>query len=258
MIGVVVTSFDRPRYLRRMLRSLADTTLTSPTTVVFVDDGSQRRRTIHLLMDFKMPNARVFKILRPRVSDFGVHECLRIGWDFLLQECDCRYLANLDSDALVTNDWLTRLERLYAEQRAQRGPLLVTGFNTRNHPVLSWQENYCLKATCGGINLFFDEPFYREIVRPALHASGWDWAVMRALHAAGYPLVCCRPSVVQHIGARGFNSSPKQHDFADDFPQSSLSRWSLRLWPWFTGPRAPARQDYEPGFNPRTIVAGGS
>ncbi len=225
MIGVVVTSYERPAYVRATLRSLARTEFTTPTSIVLVDDGSRCRTTLRLLAEFRLEGADVFKIFRPRLTDFGVNDCLRIGWDFLLQECGCRYLANLDSDVLVTPDWLTRLSDLYRRQRTQ-GPLLVTGFNTLRHPVHRQHADYCEKASCGGINLFFDADFYQEIIRDSLADYGWDWEVVRALQARGYPLLCSTPSVVQHIGKDGYHSDSGVFDRACDFPQPP------GRWPW--------------------------
>ena len=75
----------------------------------------------------------------------------------------------------------------------RHGPLLVTGFNTLNHPVLEGHAEYCVKASCGGINLFFDAAFYHELVRDCLVDYGWDWALVNAMRSVAIRSCALRP-----------------------------------------------------------------
>ena len=46
---------------------------------------------------------------------------------------------------------------------------------------------------------------------------GWDWEVCRKARNNNCYIVVTKPSVIQHIGITGLNSSSKRHDVAEDF-----------------------------------------
>lgn len=220
--GLVVTTFDRPEVLERSLASLGASALEGAVLAI-VDDASADPRTRRLIDGFAPPGVPVFRVYKQERRGFGVHESLRIGWDLLRGECGCARLANLDGDTLVKPDWLARLGSLFERERARRGPLIATGFHAGSHGVLEEGPDLRVKASVGGINLYFDAALYDEVVRPNLRWDpvrevGWDWHVVGAMRARGLPLLCTRPSVVQHIGLVGRFSGPRAGcDVAPDF-----------------------------------------
>jgi glycosyltransferase involved in cell wall biosynthesis len=233
-VGLVVTTFNRPGYLARMLESLRRSELTA-VSLAIVDDGSTRARTRRLVEDFDVPGVEVSRIFRSRKPrnpllhvpvirrrlfknrHFTVHEALREGWDHLLRiHPGVRALVNLDADVLVHPCWLPRLRELFERERSRRGPLILTGFDAPRHAVIEEHRDFVRKETVGGINLMFCPELYRELVRPSLELY-WDDSLSRASRARGVPLLCCRPSVIQHIGARGQFSRPDTYDRARSF-----------------------------------------
>lgn len=144
---------------------------------------------------------------------------LKRGWDLLVGLFGCRFLACLDSDAVVAPGWLRELETAWQTARALKssGQALVTGFHTEAHPVLAGYDGIRLKASMGGINLFFSSEGYIPTIRPALEGIFWDHQAVHNARRDGWVLACTNPSVVQHIGIEGVWSQPDRLDRATDF-----------------------------------------
>lgn len=221
-IGLVVTTYNRPWYAWRTLRCLRRSLQGSDVAVAVVDDASSSAATLRVVRSFASGPLPVATLLKKQRQGFDVHNSLKLGWDYLHRQHGCRYLVNIDSDVLSKPGWLETLKALFERERRRRGPLLLTGFNTPNHPVLETHEDYCIKKSFGGINTFFDRALYEETVRPNLVFNkeenwGWDWYVVKALREASYPMLCSRPSVVQHIGRLGQWSRWRHYDKAVDY-----------------------------------------
>lgn len=220
-IGLAITAYNRPQYLRRMLDHLRASVL-NDTIVAIVDDASTSPETRQLVRDLSLASTPVVKIFRERRRGFAVHEALRDAWDLLVDEYHCPLVTNLDSDVIMKPEWLERVTTLFLRERARLGPLIVTGFHSRDTPIISEEGDYCIKLAVGGPHMFFDASLYRDVVRPNLRYEpttevGWDHFVVDQMYALGYPLLAVRPSVVQHIGAVGRFSSPEKYDVADDY-----------------------------------------
>lgn len=221
-IGIVIGTHNRPFYAWRTFQCMKKTLSPDSAALVVVDDASTSRMMPGLIRGFANSGLRVTSIFRQSDSGFGIHDSLRVGWDYLLDKHSPRYLCNVDSDVVAKPGWLERIRDLFVQQREQLGPLMATGFNAMNHPVLEEHGDHYLKQSAGGLNMFFDVEFYREIVRPNLSYDkeervGWDWNVINAMTEKGYPVICTKPSVLQHIGLFGKFSKPFQYDRALDF-----------------------------------------
>lgn len=221
-IGLVIGTFNRPNYVRQTFDSLMQSCL-EKVIVAVIDDGSDSQETIQLVRELTLGTVPIIKIFKQTHRGFGIHYSLRFGWDILTQIYKCKYLTNLDSDTLVRPDWLSKLRSLFERERAQQGPLLLTGFHTNTHKVLEVTDDYYRKKSIGGINTFFDRDSYRDVIHDNLQydnltQTGWDWWVMQALNDKKYPIICTRPSVIQHIGKVGFFSDGQAiFDVAEDF-----------------------------------------
>lgn len=220
-IGLAVAAYNRPEYLRRTLKELAGSVLDN-TIVAIVDDASSLPETRQLINDLSLGSTPIVRIFRTRRRGYAIDEALRTAWDVLAYEYGCRLLANVDSDVIMKPDWLRRLVDVFQRERERQGPLIVTGFNSRQHPSFGTALDYCRKRSIGGLNMLFDAGLYNEVIRPSLRYEpmgevGWDWYVVKEMRARDYPMLCLRPSVVQHIGATGRFSTPESYDVADDY-----------------------------------------
>ncbi|MCB9731900.1 MAG: glycosyltransferase [Deltaproteobacteria bacterium] len=214
--GLVITTWNRPGYVRRSFRSLARSGLRD-VVVVVVDDASDDRRTRRLVQDLALP-VPVVRMWRRERREPGIHRGLLAGWSLCAGELGCELLANLDSDAIVRPGWLDVERALFRRESARRGAVVVTGFHAVRHRVRASHADFREKESVGGMNLLFDRAVYEAHVREALAGRNWDWRLVRALEAAGVPMLTTRPSVAQHIGRRGlFSSAELGFDVATDW-----------------------------------------
>lgn len=220
-VGLVIATYNRPEYLRRTLDHLARSVL-DRTIVAIVDDASASAETRRLVRECCLGSTPIVRLFRTRRRGYAVDEALRDGWDLLADQYGCPLLANLDPDTIMKPGWLQQLVAIFRRERARQGQLILTAFNSRQHPTLSEAGDHCVKGSIGGLNMMFDRDLYRDLVRPNLLYEpmaevGWDWYVVAAMRARGYPFLALRPSLIQHIGEVGRFSRPDCHDVADDY-----------------------------------------
>jgi glycosyltransferase involved in cell wall biosynthesis len=192
-----------------------------PDLLITVDDCSTDPEVSRLLSSFcndypgKIKNYSL-------IQNHGVKGALKTGFENAIQS-GCDLFINLDSDAIVKPNFITRLKEL----KQQFPDNIVSGFNSRNkrpdgklrNPIISEHEGYALKAHCNGINMCINRDQYEKIVRPALNTGGnWDFNC-----TTSQPVVIAVPSLIEHIG---FHSSmghdSEEPDTAWDFERLSL------------------------------------
>ena len=228
--GMVISCYNRPRYLRKTLATLRRSSLEN-TVIIIVDDGSDSTDTLRRIRDFDLPNTPIIKAFRKNKTDCLIHENLKFGWDFLLSRFQCTYLTNLDSDAIVLPHWLNQLKSLHELPKLKSERLLVTGFNAYQHKIHIEKDHYYEKKRVGGINLFFSASIYKEDIRPSLVNLYWDQRVVNIFEQEGYKIVCTKPSVIQHIGKEGLwsDATKGSFDFAIDYGNASSLAKLFRL-----------------------------
>jgi len=163
-----------------------------------------------------MKDVPTIKIFKKRHTNMG--DSLRVGWDLLSDVLGCNFLSCLDADTMVKEDWMERLLRLHRcfENKMHHPYYIVSGFNTRNHPIVAEHDHYYLKESIGGLNMFFHRRIYNNL-RHGLNSIYWDSGFVHRIRAMRGKLICTKPSVVQHIGKLGIWSGDHGYDFADDF-----------------------------------------
>jgi glycosyltransferase involved in cell wall biosynthesis len=228
-IALLLTTYNRPSYLKRTLDSLAKADLTG-VDVLIVDDCSSDPETIRLI-----DNSGYTYFKRDRNG--SIKNSLLNGFDLLFGgRGDYDIVINLDSDALVRNDFIKVLLDLH-----KRFPHdLITGFNcdtlnangTVRHKVIEQGEGYNIKGSVGGINMLLTKETYANFVRPALVYSlekHLNWDHQASLNAGR--VVVCQPSAIQHIGYESSmgHSGPgrEQPDTSSDFKPIHLPNVTL-------------------------------
>lgn len=209
-VGLLINTFNRTDYLAQCMSSLRACDLTG-VNVLIVDDCSTDRKVFdHFkgFMVYQMP------------SNQSIRFSLAKGLDTLFEQ-GCELVINLDSDAIVHPNFIPRLLDLH-----KRFPKdIITGFNTLvvgRHPIVEQHEDYCVKNTCGGINMLITKENYNLFVKRAIVTAQrtrghWDDITCHVMKEHGRRIICTTPSAVQHIGfksAMGHNANP---DFAHDF-----------------------------------------
>jgi glycosyltransferase involved in cell wall biosynthesis len=227
-IGIVVTVFNRPEYLRPMLESLKFSELDESVWVVLVNDASTDQSTLNIIKNYQIPSIKKDVIKINFEKNQGLVVALMAGMDTLKDSVD--YLTNLDPDTMVKKNWLSVMHETF--EAIDDPKIILTGFNAPAHAITGSCEyihdgphTFCEKKSMGGINFFFTSQFYKKNMVPWLHEINsktgwrvWDNEVNRCMLKNNLKSYATSPSMVQHIGARGTNSLyDGLFDFAEDF-----------------------------------------
>jgi glycosyltransferase involved in cell wall biosynthesis len=102
-LGLLITTFNRPEYLRECLESLKRADIEG-TEIIVVDDCSTDLETKKLL------NECGYNVIF-KAKNSGICDSLIIGFDYLVSK-GCDTLMNLDGDAQVRNDFIERILEL--------------------------------------------------------------------------------------------------------------------------------------------------
>lgn len=224
-IGIIVTVYNRPEYLKECLESLSQANIPNDALIVLVNDCSTNQETNNLFNQFYLEGKQIIKFNMP--VNNGVCPALQKGFEACFSH-GCKLVMNLDSDAIVKPDFIEQLVALKKKHPLQ----IVTGFNSINknkdgkdrHPVLATHDGYLLKSSVGGINMLVAQPQYEKYIAPSLQKvirekGNWDQlACIAAMHDQK-PIVCIAPSVVQHIGIHksSMGHQAEEPDVACDF-----------------------------------------
>lgn len=223
-ITILITTYNRPDYLRQCLDSIKRSDLKG-AEVWIIDDASTDIETHELIKKYCYSEVN-YNYTR-HLTNMGICETLLSGINFAFKE-GSDIVINLDSDAIVRNDWIEVLLNLHKKFPDK----IITGFHsiTKNkdgserHKMIRGGEGWCEKLSVGGINMLFTKETYEKYAKPALEkciTGGGNWDHQTCINAGS--VICSIPSVVQHIGLK--SSLGHMHDIPDvavDFKELSL------------------------------------
>lgn len=214
MIGLVITTFNRPEYLIKTLESVSQAI--QPDMLLISDDCSTDYRTIDLISKYK-----VIRTLR----NSSIRYSLMQGIGYLFNN-GCDIVINLDSDCIVKKDFIEKLIALSEKFPDQ----IISGFNTltknrlgvTRHPIIEQGDGYVIKKSIGGINMLMTKSTFNIIIKPALIEAQrtkdhWDKIACRISQEQGKDIIVCSPSVIQHIGINSAMGHRDNPDIAHDF-----------------------------------------
>jgi glycosyltransferase involved in cell wall biosynthesis len=220
-LGLLITTFDRPSYLRECLESLKRAYIPEGTEIIVIDDCSTDAETKKLLNECGYN--RIFKF-----KNAGICDSLIIGFDLLISK-GCDTLMNLDGDAQVRQDFIERILELpdYAKIKTGFHCTTKNANGTERHKIIEQGDAWNKKASVGGINMCFSAETYKEI-RRIIEISkekrlNWDHQVCLKLGGA----ISVQPSVIQHLGVKSSMNHTEEPDTAYDFKALSLPNVTL-------------------------------
>ena len=216
-LGIVICTYERPNLLAQCMQSILAADKPLGTQIVFVDDNSKGKELEHIL------HSHLYSVIT-KTENKGIHDSIKQGFNYLFYTQDCDVVMNLDSDAIIKKNGITKLLELHE----QFPDTIVSGFNTLvpdsvtrkpRHPIVSEFDNYVTKKSIGGINMVVNKNVYEKYVLPELHSYNWDWRVCHRMQKDNKLFIVSKPSVVQHLGIQSaiggiHNINP---DIADDF-----------------------------------------
>lgn len=204
-IGIIVTCYNRPEYLKKCLQSLKHANINHKNIhLLIIDDASTNKKTINLIKKFNITGIGNLTKIYNRKNK-GIHGVLELGYDTLYR-LGCDVVLNLDSDAIVKPNFLEMLIFLQVNHPTK----IVSVFNTLTldpvskaprHPIIQDHNYYVTKASIGGINMCMIESTYRRYLEPELcKGYNWDWRVCYKIKQAKDYFVVTKNSFIQHIG----------------------------------------------------------
>lgn len=226
--GLVITTYNRPKYLERCLASLVNEV--RGIRVYVIDDASTDPTVSGLILDFAGKAQTQVRVMR-NPKNMGVAYSLKTAFEAAFND-GCEIVMNLDSDAIVKKGAIQTLAMMSHNNPHN----LVTGFHSVNknpdgkdrHKVISQHEGYWLKESVGGINFVLDQKLYGKYVKPALEKAiagkcNWDHQACINSMEDGNGVICMVPSLIQHIGVESaMGHSKEAPDVAADFFELEL------------------------------------
>ena len=210
MIGIMIPVYERPEYFQQTINSLLASNLKG-CMICIVDDGSKNKELKKIYHNFIIQYIPIIKIIKE--NNVGMWDSMRLGFDTLI-EYGCDKLINLDSDVIVKSNWVPIMDELL-EKHSDR---IISGFNkSLDINTVKEYDNYVKKTHVGGVSMMFTKETYNERVKQHLTSDLWDLDLSRYLQEKKFYYYVTKPSVVQHIGQIGKNSSLNNYDYADDY-----------------------------------------
>lgn len=236
MLGIIICTYNRPEYLRECLDSLKRADLSKIQTILIVDDASTDKETIKIIEEFEIDGIEKIWYFKPKNK--SIKDSLLYGFDFLFEH-RIDTAINLDSDAIVINNFVDRLLKL----KNKYPKLIVSGFNcntlnkngTVRHQHLYKEDGAIFRASVGGINMCIQREQYLKYVKPALLHTlefGGNWDALSCINSMkdSLPIAVTVPSVIQHVGSNSsmnHGAGGEPMDEAQDFKELSLLNVSL-------------------------------
>ncbi len=230
-IAIVIPTFNRPQYLERCLNSIKRSDLNG-ADIIIADDASTDFKTVEVIERFTSEGLIKYKNQFLHKKNGGICKMLLTYIDYAFK-LDYDIVINLDSDAIVRNDWMKVLLKLHKDSPNQ----IITGFHstTKNadgserHKIIGTGEGCVQKKSVGGINMLFTKETFEKYAKPALYhciENGGNWDHMTCINAGS--VICSVPSVIQHIGIESsLGHTHDKPDVADDFKMLNLPNVTL-------------------------------
>lgn len=209
-MDILLTTFNRAKYLKASLQSLLESDLGDSTLHIY-DDCSEQPETLEILKSFhldlslKCPT-HFFK----NKNNLGCDKNITTSARKVIEKTGCDYIVTTDSDTIYHKDWLTFLKAQF-EFKNLDGVAAISLFNTYNHKVIEeFDEHLNIKESLGGMTVAVKSSYFLEMDETTATEGKpwfcWDWEVVNAAAKKGEKLLCSKESYVQHIGKFGVHS----------------------------------------------------
>lgn len=211
--GILIPIYNRYNYVKYCFKSLQQSILNYKIIVLLFDDGSTDDNLLELMDSFTIPNITIIKILCNRLNLINQSATdintimpgsaypltLRFGTDILFR-MNAQLVVHMDSDAIVSVDWLYQLNKLYhlIDDKIK----VINGFNSNEHVIIKEYGNYYTKNMTGGLGIVFDKLTYNTRIKHHLNHHAYDWRVFDEMNKNSETIYCTKPSVIQHIGIK--------------------------------------------------------
>ncbi len=229
-MALLVRSYDRPACLKRLLVSLLQSDMALCVERVLYDDGSTHPHMAGILEAFASAGFRVV-----RGKNAGCRFSLRPALRALGADAKRLLVCYLDDDMVVARHFVSSFSAIFGriEEDLALAPedIVLTGFNCDNcqhESVPPSGEGYTARTTIGGASMVFAHASIPVLIRA--WERNLDFGIVDRMYATPRGAVYATvPSLVQHAGEEGLNSTVGRSDTARDFQEEEAAEdWQRR------------------------------
>lgn len=193
-VGIVIPIFNRPEYLSKTLNSIKESDLPDNTTILLINDASTDANIQPLINSFSVESINIIKISSD--TNKGVAHTIMSGFDMLYSQ-GCDVLCNIDSDMVMSKDWLQWCLTTLKENNKH----IVSAYDCKLHGDVAKDKGFKIKESIGGASLCFARDSYKDLIREHLdEGNNWDWCLSYVLPKRDRKIIVSHPSRMQHIG----------------------------------------------------------
>lgn len=216
---VLLTTFNRSKYLKHSIKSLLKSDFGNSTIHIY-DDCSEEPKTLDILDSLKNhPQIKISVNERNLGCDTNITQSAKK----IIESTGCEYIISTDSDTIYNKDWLNFFKRQFSKPGITDYAAAISLFNASSHPVAgSFDDDLNVKESMGGMTVAVKSSYFFDMdpTTPTLNKPWfcWDWEVVRAAQEKGELLLCSKTSIVRHIGRYGVHGRGEDHwDECEDF-----------------------------------------
>jgi glycosyltransferase involved in cell wall biosynthesis len=210
-MNFILTTYNRPDYLRKSLYSLKASPFTKDDTLWIFDDASDDGEAIDLINCFKLPRAKDVHLFRTKKNvgcDINSYHALTAVYSHTKDP----FIFMAETDGVYIPGWLPFLKRAYKLAKDSDDIGMISLFNTPSHPVKEeYDKDFDIKKSLGGFASLIDCRDLKSI-NPNKNPFNWDWEFQQNYNKNKLKLLCSKKTYVQHIGAHGTHSKGSGHD----------------------------------------------
>jgi len=204
---ILLTTFNRSKYLKKSVESLLKSDL-GDSTIHIYDDSSEEPKTLSILESLKShPQIKTsFNKL-----NLGCDLNITLSARDIIEKTGCEYIITTDSDTIYNKNWLNFLKGQFLKPGITDFAAAISLFNAPAHPVAGvFDDDLNVKESIGGMTVavrssyFFDMDESTDTLNKPWFC--WDWEVVYAAQEKGELLLCSKTSMVSHIGKYGAHS----------------------------------------------------
>ena len=122
-LALIITTYNRPEYLKKCFDSILRSDIPAGTVVLISDDCSDDKETLNLIHNFKLGKCQVVKLFHDEKKK--IYGSLDLALDYLVANYEIEKFINLDSDAVIRNDYFSKILDLHSNFPYS----IVTGFH---------------------------------------------------------------------------------------------------------------------------------
>lgn len=201
-LNYVMTTYNRPEYLKRTLNSLRENPIKNGTLHIY-DDASDPE-TKQIISDFAQNSGmRVEVTFRPQNIGCDPNICQSL-WD-VLQKTGDEYVVNLESDIVFHPDWekqyFLQMRKLF-DKGIRFGGLTLFQTESQMSNVKSFDSELMECEIITGMGLMVSWDIMRQIM---IHGAngGWDWAYIHYAKGSNKKLFSTKLQFIENIGEYG-------------------------------------------------------